>query len=237
MEELTERADTSSPTEMAALSTWQNKLLPLMVSMLIVLTLFFCISNIIQVYVINNYLQREDELKLEPVLSPLAIDEKTPPAGKLNYTLLRTQATLEGQAMKYRHHQANVAMMGRIYIIYLGFITGMVLAMVGATFVLGKLRERQSQVKADSTLFKVSMASASPGLVLAMLGTMLMLTTIWVRSDISVKDPLYLNAAAAESPNVDNLLDESERIEEENRANQNASRAKSNENVNKSRSK
>jgi hypothetical protein len=33
------------------------------------------------------------------------------------------------------------------------------------------------------------------------------------------------------------LLDESERIEEENRANQNASRAKSNENVNKSRSK
>lgn len=35
--------------------------------------------------------------------------------------------------MRYRYHQASVASMGRAYLIYLGFTTGVVLAMVGAT--------------------------------------------------------------------------------------------------------
>ena len=191
MEEITEglHARTArAPAEPVGLGVWQAKLLPLMVGMLVVLTAFFCVSNIIQMYVINSHIQQSDELDLEPALAVLTADDKTEPAMRLEYARLKTNTLLEGHAIKQRYHQASVIMMSRVYITYLGFITGMVLAMVGATFILGKLRESQSQMGAESPGIKVSLTTTSPGLLLALMGTVLMLSTIWARSEVKVTD-------------------------------------------------
>jgi hypothetical protein len=169
-------------------TAWQNRLLPLMVGMLIGLTAFFCVSNIVQVYVLNNHIAQVSRPNLDAALDLLQVNAETQPAERLSYATLKTQALLEGHAMHYRYHEASVASMGRGYLIYLGFTTGMVLAMVGATFILGKLKESQSEIATQSTLLKASITSASPGLILATLGTLLMLSTILARADVQVSD-------------------------------------------------
>ena len=85
--------------------------------------------------------------------------------------------------------------MSRIYIKYLGFFTGMILAIVGAVFIISKLKEDVTELEGtiqEKTKFRL--LSSSPGIIFGLLGTALMMTTILTHSEISVKDmPLYLN--------------------------------------------
>jgi hypothetical protein len=186
----------------AEINVWQTKLLPLMVGMIIVLTAVFCVSNIVQVYILNNHIREVGEPNLDAGLNLLQVDAQTEPPDRLSYATLRTQALLEGYAIRYRYHQASVASMGRGYLIYLGFTTGMVLAMVGATFILGKLKESQSGVVTQSALLRVSITSASPGLILAIFGTVLMLTTILARADVQVSDGALFVPRSVDAPTV-----------------------------------
>jgi hypothetical protein len=72
----------------------------------------------------------------------------------------------------------------------------MILAIVGAVFIIGKIREDTTNIEgsvADQT--KLKLASSSPGVIFGVLGTILMLTTLLQHTDISVRDaPLYLRA-------------------------------------------
>jgi hypothetical protein len=64
---------------------------------------------------------------------------------------------------------------------------------VGATFILGKMREPQTHIDAKSSWANVSLTTASPGLILVLLGTTLMITTILARVDVDVHDrSLYI---------------------------------------------
>jgi hypothetical protein len=83
--------------------------------------------------------------------------------------------------------------MSAIWSKYLGFMTGMTLALVGAAFVLGQLRTPTSELGAKGAPFEVSLRSSSPGLVLAVLGVLLMATTIVTQSVVNSNDsPTYL---------------------------------------------
>jgi hypothetical protein len=74
----------------------------------------------------------------------------------------------------------------------------MILAMVGAIFVLGKLQSPASDVQAEAANVKMSVKSASPGIVLAALGVMLMSITIVTHHEISISDrPLYTSGSAS----------------------------------------
>ena len=168
---------------------WQKRLMPFMVTVLSVVMLFFFTASAFQLYYLHQRIERSPELDLNPVL--VAIESN--PAGasekdKLQIARWKTLAILEGNALQRRYHQANVLLMSRIWTGYLGFVTGMILALVGATFILGKLRESESKVDAASAAWKVSLTTASPGLVLAVLGTILMITTIMGRYEIQVND-------------------------------------------------
>jgi hypothetical protein len=78
----------------------------------------------------------------------------------------------------------------------MGFVTGMILALVGAVFILGKLRESSSEFEAQTDVMVLSLKSASPGIILAALGVGLMLTTIVTHHEISVTDvPVYVTGA------------------------------------------
>jgi hypothetical protein len=103
---------------------------------------------------------------------------------------------LEAYTIARRYHQANAALIVRAWIKYLGFLTGMILAIVGAVFILGRLTEASSHLAAEGTFGKFSVDSVSPGLILAVLGTVLMITTVLINPPTGVTDgPIYVDIA------------------------------------------
>jgi hypothetical protein len=179
----------------SSLTLWQRRLLPLMIVVLTTLATFFFVASIIQVYQIENRIQQNPQLDLEPTLKKLDYSNpKTTDETKLNFVKWETLSTLEASALRNRYHQANVLLITRIWVKYLGFVTGMILAFVGAVFILGKLKEDKAKIDASSNALKFSITTASPGLLLALFGTILMLTTMLTNYPINVTDtPLYIS--------------------------------------------
>jgi len=174
--------------------TWQKKLLPVMIGMLTALTLFFFIASLTQLYYLHSRIEQSPKLDLNPALGTLEKDGSSiTEKGRLNIARWKTLSILEGNALASRYHQANVSLMSRIWTKYLGFVTGMILALVGAAFILGKLREPETKLDMDGGgAGKLSITSASPGLILALLGVILMITTIVTHNEIEVRDsPVY----------------------------------------------
>jgi hypothetical protein len=166
----------------ASPSAWQEKLLPLMRWMLVSLTAFFIAATLYQAYSLQ---QRIVALGSEEFRLP------TDATGTDTDTW-KARIGLEAYAIRHRYQHSSLILMSRAWIIYLGFVTGMILAMVGATFILGKIREPESQLAAKGQVGELSFKSASPGLTMAVLGTALMICTMVIRADVTVTDtPLY----------------------------------------------
>jgi hypothetical protein len=177
---------------------WQDRLLPFMILVLVALAIFACVANVTQVKQVQAHIEAAHEINLEPALAPLVGVKDITPNDRFIYARWQTLALLEVNSIESRYHQAGVMLMTRVYIVFLGFATGMVLALVGATFILGKLRESESKIDGTGVFGTFSLSSASPGLVLALFGTILMMATILTKSEITVKDqslyvpePLY----------------------------------------------
>jgi len=184
-----------SSTEPTKTIKWQKRLLPFMVGMIVLLTLFFLVASFYQLYYLHQRIEHCPQLNLEPALSVLDTEGfDLTQMDKLELARWKTLSTLEGYTLERRYHQANVLLMSRIWKKYLGFVTGMILALVGAAFILGKLREPTSTLGAETGIWKFSLTTASPGLLLALLGTILMITTIVTHKQIEVKDrPTYVH--------------------------------------------
>lgn len=168
--------------ESTATQTWQKRLLPLMVIMIAGLTIFFVVATYLQLNRLGEQIRQSPKLDLSPALNAKLTDENSFQAH------WQALVILEGNALEKRYHQANVLLMSRVWIRYLGFLTGMILALIGATFVLGKLREPESSAAAEGSLWKFSMTTASPGLMLALLGTILMITAMATNPAIKVNE-------------------------------------------------
>jgi hypothetical protein len=173
--------------ESAQLWAWQSRLLPFVLGVLSLLTLFACVANVLQVYEVEKHIESTHEVDINNLL-PATIAGTPTASEQLLYARWRTLVALEANAVESRYHQASMLLMTRVYIVFLGFTTGMVLAMVGATFIVAKLRETEAKVEGGTANWKVAFTTASPGLVLALFGTILMLATIWARTEISVRD-------------------------------------------------
>lgn len=183
----------ANPDREPELAAWQSRLLPLMAGLLLFLTVFFIVATLVQAWRMQ---QRIEEVgrSIPSVVGVTQLGDE----GGLTFEHARWDAMvrLEQYAIRSRYQQASLILMSRVWIIYLGFVTGMILALVGAAFILGKLREPVSELGTESSFLKISIASASPGLILAVLGTALMLTTIIIRAEVSVTDaPLYVGPA------------------------------------------
>lgn len=170
-------------TDRRDLVRWQNRLLPFMVASLAVLaTLFFALS-VYDSYQMRGYLSTEVG---EPSASPTQYEAAA--TVPLQVSLLR----LESQAMHHRYRQASALLMSRIWTRQLAFMTGMVLALIGAVFILGKLSEGSTSVDLGAHGWKAALSSSSPGLVLAFLGVVLMSIALVVQPRIEVEDrPVY----------------------------------------------
>ena len=177
---------------------WQYRLLPVMVGLVLALAGYFVIESMIQVRALQQHLQEEPKFQMDSVLAHA--DAAKPPhsAAQREFDIL---ASIEAYALDRRHHQSNLMLMSRTWTRYMAFITGMILSLIGAIFVLGKLSTPGTKIDAGSETGRVALESSSPGLFLVLFGTALMLTAVMVRVDVSIKDTaVYLpaNAGAVE---------------------------------------
>jgi hypothetical protein len=165
----------------------------LMKRMLVGLTVFFFIASLVQLLYLHARIADPPGADLYERLQA-AIPEQP---GVKSAESLPVYAALEAQALNRRYHQGNVLLMSRIWVSYLSFVTGMILCLVGASFILGRLREPTSTIGADSNLVKLSVKSSSPGIILASLGTVLIITSIMTNHRIEIQDTsIYLGTYA-----------------------------------------
>jgi hypothetical protein len=151
---------------------WQIRLLPLMSGIIIATAIFFASAAVWKIGSIENRINREIK---EPQEISFSGTVKAQSFGQ-QITLARTQAaySLEREALARRYNQAEIAFSLRLWTRFMGFVTGMILALVGAAFVLGKLETSINELGGNATGISFSLRSASPGVVLAVLGTVLM---------------------------------------------------------------
>jgi len=185
-----------SKHELDQLNLWQNKLLPWLIVMPTILILLFIYLATRQMQRFNSVIDAKEESvieKLIPAASDSALYNKL--KGNMEYIRWITLARMEEKSLDRRYSQGGLLLVSRIFTKYLGFFTGMILAIVGAVFIIGKLQESSSDIEGTlSDQMKLKIVSSSPGIIFGVLGTILMLSTILQHAEISVRDqPLFLN--------------------------------------------
>ena len=182
-------------------TAWQRRLLPLMVRMIVGLTVFFFVATLVQLVYLHWSIQSGPTVDTVQGLGLIGQPSNNPTPDPLATAELKRGFLLEVYAIDRRYHQGNVLLMSRVWTRYLGFSTGMILAMVGAVFILGNVREPLTEVDAEQAGVKLSIKSASPGIILALLGVVLMVTTIVTHHEIEIKDtPLYAGQEPESAP-------------------------------------
>lgn len=173
---------------MATTDAWQRRLLPFMIGSIIFMGIFFFVISLINFYYLYGHVQHTD-LVLDPIFKEY--ESKTVEKKRIlshDYWKWKILVLMEQDVVKRRYHQANTAVLGRIWTRYLGFVTGMILSLVGAVFILGKLREPPTKLEADTSALKMSLYTSSPGIVLAVLGTVIMSVAIAIPFEIETRD-------------------------------------------------
>ncbi len=179
-------------------NSWQARLLPFMLGTIFVFSAFFFIATASQMWSLydhmiptpgstqNHELARGEQQFLSATPQNVQL---------LEYFRWKASYLLEQQIIQERYRQANLTLLSRLWIKYAGFVTGMILAIVGSVFIVGKLHEPQSTLAGNSSGWGLSFKTASPGLVLCVLGTSLMIVTHVVHQAIETYDvAVYANS-------------------------------------------
>jgi hypothetical protein len=188
-----QKIDPQKPEEAKETNWWQRTLLPFMLLMLGGLTIAFVGMSFFQFQELQSFMTDKPKIATSSsftTVDKMSLSEKN----RLQYEQVKGLIILEKYSLDQRYHQANILLLASTWTRYQGFITGMVLALVGATFILGKLREDTSNLNVKNSGNELSLQSTSPGLILTFLGSVLMLTALLTRSTIETKDvPIYTN--------------------------------------------
>lgn len=108
----------------------------------------------------------------------------------------RTLALLEQEIVARRYEQAGLLLISRILVKYLGLATGMIMAIAGSLFIIGRIREETTRVDGHWQQAKVAVRSSSPGILFGLMGAVLLGLTIVHHRGVHVNDvPLYLHPA------------------------------------------
>jgi len=161
---------------------WQKRILPYMVGAVIFFALFFLLASMYQLYSLKADIQSAPKIQTEHLyMNDVDFDRQR----------WNSLVALEVHVLQQRYHQANISIMSRLWVRYLGFVTGMILAFMGAIFIIGKLKEGAT-LDVEGEGIKANLATQSPGIVLAVLGVILMVITIVVHHQVDVRDkPSY----------------------------------------------
>lgn len=130
---------------------------------------------------------------LKPILDKHSA-KATDPSFDLELAQLLVLTQLESDALNRRYHQANASMMIVVWVKFLSFLTGIILTLVGAVFILGKINDLGTTLNYDAEKFgKIAFQSSSPGIVLAVIGMVLILASFQSKSKGEIVDsPIYI---------------------------------------------
>jgi hypothetical protein len=207
-------APTPSQSETRELARWQRRLLPFMSRSLVVLALIFFGLSVYDVYEMRSFVRQDTTQSARSRVEELLHANKAglPASGGVDL-VQQSLLLLEADSMDKRYRQASALLMSRIWTRQLAFMTGMVLAFIGAVFILGKLSEARTDANFGNDHWKAAISSSSPGLILAFFGTVLIGTALIVQPKIEVQDrPVYFMTmgvvrqakagTAAETPSI-----------------------------------
>ena len=179
---------TPSRADGRRLARWQRRLLPVMVGVLVVLAAFFFIATMLQMAYLQRSISDIPSVPLPTAVAPDPSREDPDADRRISRRQLEILATMEAYLVERRYHQASVLLMSGLWTRYLGFVTGMVLAFVGASFILGKVEAPPSELEGKGAGMEGSLKTASPGIILVALGAALMLVTIVDRDTYETRD-------------------------------------------------
>jgi len=175
----------SLSAEARELARWRRRMLMPMLALLSLLTLAFIVASVWQIADVQRRIgsATAGEQPFAAIDQQLASGAASIPAADL-----RARIALEHQALTLRYQQASAVLASRAWVRFMGFLTGMVLALIGSTFTLGRLETSAVQASGEGPGWKGSLATTSPGLVLAALGTILMVGAVVVRINVDVRE-------------------------------------------------
>ena len=174
---------------------WQERLLPTMSGLLIGLTIFFFLTTFGQMAYLHWTIVQSPSVDINPSAGVELLGSAETFADRWNARELEVRSRMEAYLITQRYHQASVQLMAGLWTRYLGFITGMILALVGASFVLGKLREPAQKLDGKFSMIDLSLRTTSPGIILAVLGVILMFATITDKDNYKITDGgVYLSS-------------------------------------------
>lgn len=192
---------------------WQRALLPFMQVVIVLLTAFYLIASYVQFSYFAERVEKPHNADVKQFLSNIGTNALLNDSVSLEEKRWIAQCFFEAYTIDSRQKNAEFLMISRTWIKYLGFITGVILAVVGAVFILGKLKDEQpSEFDTGKESFKFSFKSHSPGIIMATFGTVLILSTIFTHQTIEKTDgavyllPFSPSASRAYSPEISEAL-------------------------------
>ncbi len=183
------------------LAKYQNKLLPFLIGLPSVLIIVFIWLTTNQINEFNDKINNKKSAEIIGTVIPSGTDEAF--KNNVEYIKWLSIIHMEEVSINKRYEQAGFLLMSRVLVKYLGFLTGMILAIVGSAFIIGKLSEGTTTMGGNfSKDLSFNVASSSPGILFGFFGTALMITCLSINTEIGVQDqPLYLH------PNNIQLID------------------------------
>ena len=187
-------ADPVDPAERRALARWQTRLLPFVLVAIFAMGAFFFGSSIVQLNRLSDRITYHESPRIDQTFAAFEKQGSlASQADRLDYLRWKTMVMLEQDVVQRRYAQVNATTMLSAWTRHLGFLTGMILALVGAIFILSKLNESTTTLSGEGGGAKAALETSSPGIVLAVLGSVLMTVTLVKEFEFTTTDtPVYI---------------------------------------------
>ncbi|MDQ2092339.1 hypothetical protein [Marimonas arenosa] len=183
---MTEDTAQAPPPGTDAVPAPDSRLVSLAVKTVLVLAVFFFLVSLVQLSYLHWTLQKTLPSGVPGFAERIL---NAPDPGDIARQKLAVASLLESEAIVRRHENAHVTQMGHLWIRYLGSVTGMIMAVIGSVFILARVRTPgRSEISGEYQNFKLAMASASPGLILVVLGCLMMTIAVLSQNTSTVTD-------------------------------------------------
>lgn len=151
------------------------------------------LSLVFFVVTLRNYTNLQERLGAAALDIPVALsqlDGKNLSDASKDWHM---RVLLEHEAMSSRHRQNATVVEASVWTRFMGFMTGMVMVIAGCTFIIGKLEvsfEGSGKLGGNEGALKTN----SPGIVLAVVGSVLIAIALGVKVNVEVNDrPVFLS--------------------------------------------
>ncbi len=184
---------------------WQETLSPWLLTFISVMTAFFLGASYLQFKGLAEHIGPATTSASAEAMEWAREASETDSGGDPEVMQTMILASMAADATAQRYGLAKVGLMSAVWLRYLGFVTGMIMALMGAAFLWGRVKDADggTEIEGETAIWKGSIHSASPGLLLAALGSLLMITAMLNNFDVAVEEGgLPASAATATATSI-----------------------------------